>query len=183
MARWSKSLGAPSRKSDFGNRKRKGSSFAPEAAKYKTDNGKWYLYGFCLRNISVLRRSSRGGSYFAPEAAKYAKPLFGGNRPNTITESGFSFLLYINLSMPFIKKQPFCSTVIYSSMFCLTDSRERRLCFFSHLYRKIAAVVPSTHRYFVYPKVTTVTSRFGSSATVSPTVASRSACFSEEFYG
>ncbi len=49
MAQRSKSLGAPSRKSDFGNRKRK-------------------------------------GSYFAPEAAKYAKPLFGGNHPNTITE-------------------------------------------------------------------------------------------------
>ncbi len=68
-------------------------------------------------------------------------------------------------------------------MYCLTDSRERTQCFSSHLYRKIAAVLPSTHRYFVYPKVTAVTLRFGSSATVSPTVASRSVSFSEGFYG
>ncbi len=68
-------------------------------------------------------------------------------------------------------------------MFCFTDSRERTLCFYSYLYRKIAVVLPSTHRYFVYPNVTAVTLRFGSLATVSPTVASRSVSFSEEVYG
>ncbi len=95
----------------------------------------------------------------------------------------FSFILQVGLSLPQNKKQPFCSTVIYSSMLSLTDCRERTMCFSYNLYRKIAAVHPSTHRYFVYPKVTTVTSRFGSSATVSPTVASRSVIFSEGFYG
>ena len=93
-----------------------------------------------------------------------------------------TFLLQLTLSLPLIKKQPFKSTVIYSSMLSLTERVSVQSAFTESSTEKSLPLLPQRTDILSGVKVSSALS-YASSGTSAPTFASRSVCFSDGFYG